>query len=213
MSSWELSNSFWGILVIQKFNVPPFDGCQTPSEGFRLQVIHKLVNGLPYEDIGIPLKEFFVMYNLLMESPILHWSGESRCTPIPGKSLGIRPGLPSKWSQFIAMQSSFFFLEVFCFVHQTNTFKINNAVHFSHSQNCKVNYLKLQIWRSKLLQSIMFTWALQLIYAHGGQCPSYVLSEVRLCASDPVQDCIKGEPLCNPCCGPRWLRLAFIIVC
>ena len=94
----------------------------------------------------------------------------------------------------------FFFLEVFCFVHQTNTFKINNAVHFSHSQNCKVNYLKLQIWHSKLLQSIMFTWALQLIYAHGGQCPSWVLSEVRLCASDPVQDCIKGEPLCNPCC-------------
>ena len=107
----------------------------------------------------------------------------------------------------------FFFFEVFCFVHQPNTFKINNAVHFSHSQNCKVNYLKLQIWLSKLLQSIMFTWAFQLIYAHGGQCPSYVLSEVRLCASDPVQDCIKGEPLCNPSCGPRWLRLAFIIVC
>ena len=70
--------------VIHKFNVPPFDGCQTPSEGFRLQVIHKLVNGLPYEDFGIPQKEFFVMYNLLMESPILHESGESRCTPIPG---------------------------------------------------------------------------------------------------------------------------------
>ena len=58
--------------VIQKFNVPPFDGCQTPSERFRLQAIHKLVNGLPYEDFGIPQKEFFVMYNLLMESPILH---------------------------------------------------------------------------------------------------------------------------------------------
>ena len=90
-----------------------------------------------------------------------------------GESLGIsRPGLPSKWS----MQNSF--------VHQTITFKINNAVHFSHSQNCKVNYLELQIWHSKPLrpQSIMFTWALQLI------CPWRTMSQlfpvkVRLCAS------------------------------
>ena len=27
--------------VILKYSVPPSDGCQTPSEGFRLQVIHK----------------------------------------------------------------------------------------------------------------------------------------------------------------------------
>ena len=31
--------------------------------------------------------------------------------------------------------------------------KISNAVHFSLSQNFKVNYLWLQIWHSKLLQS------------------------------------------------------------
>ena len=37
------------------------------------------------------------------------------------------------------------------------------------------------------------------LYAHGEQCPSYFLAEIRLCASDPVQDCIKGEPLCKPC--------------
>ena len=46
--------------------------------------------------------------------------------------------------------------------HQTITFKIKNAVHFSHSQNFKANYLGWQIWHSKLLQLVMFTWALQL---------------------------------------------------
>ena len=35
--------------------------------------------------------------------------------------------------------------------------KLNNAAHFSHSQNCKVLNLELQIWHSKLLQLIMFT--------------------------------------------------------
>ena len=37
------------------------------------------------------------------------------------------------------------------------------------------------------------------LYAHGEQCPSYFLSEVRLCASDSVQDYIKGKSLCKPC--------------
>ena len=35
--------------------------------------------------------------------------------------------------------------------------------------------------------------------------PSYFLSEVRLCASDPVQDFTKGESLCNPC---QWSPMA-----
>ena len=51
---------------------------------------------------------------------------------------------------------------------QTFTFKINSAVHFSHSQNCNVNLLELQIWHSKLLQSIMFHELSSLhVYAHG----------------------------------------------
>ena len=37
------------------------------------------------------------------------------------------------------------------------------------------------------------------LYAHGKQYASYFLSEVRLCASDPVQDCIKGESLSKHC--------------
>ena len=84
------------------------------------------------------------------------------------------------------------------FLHQTITFKINNAVYSSHSQHCKANYLEVQIWHSKL-QSIMCFHETSSLYAHGEQCPSYFLSEVRLCASDPVQDCIKGESLCKPC--------------
>ena len=64
---------------------------------------------------------------------------------------------PAKWSKFIVMQSSF--------AHQSITFKIDNALHFSHSQKCRVNYLELQIEHSKFLQSaIMFLWALQLFY-------------------------------------------------
>ena len=67
---------------------------------------------------------------------------------------------------------------------QTFTFKINSAVHFSHSQNWNVNLLELQIWHSKLLQSIMFHEPSSLHV----ECPSYFLSEVRLGASKPVQD-------------------------
>ena len=51
------------------------------------------------------------------------------------------------------------------------------------------------------------------LYAHGDgeQCCNYFMSEARLRASDPVpcfiQDCVKGESLCNPGNGHHWLRL------
>ena len=51
------------------------------------------------------------------------------------------------------------------------------------------------------------------LYAHGDgeQCCNYFQSEARLCASDPVpcfiQDCFKGESLCNPGNGHHWLGL------
>ena len=38
-------------------------------------------------------------------------------------------------------------------VHQAITFEIDNALHFSHSKNCKVNYLELQNRHSKLYKS------------------------------------------------------------
>ena len=46
------------------------------------------------------------------------------------------------------------------------------------------------------------------LYAHGN---GGFLSEARLCASDPVpcfiQDCVKGESLCNPGNSHHWPRL------
>ena len=88
--------------------------------------------------------------------------------------------------------------------------KLNNAALFSRRQNCKVINLELQVWHSKLLQSIGLHEP-YILYAHREQYSNYFLSEARLYASDPVpcfiQNCVKGESLCKPANGHHWLRL------
>ena len=63
----------------------------------------------------------------------------------------------------------------FITIRAVSNIKLNNSAYFSHSQNCKVINLELQIWHSKLLQSIMFTWAVQLICPQGTMFPLHLL--------------------------------------
>ena len=148
---------------------------------------------MPYKDFGISQKELFVCITCQW-NPLYCTSQEKAGAP---------PYPENHWvlvdHACLLNEANSLLYRAVSYMHQTITFKINNAIYFSHkivkliTLSYRFGIPNFSNWLCLHEPSSLFI------------CPERTMSlylfpvKVRFCASDPIQDCIKGESLCKPC--------------